>query len=83
MSLPVADVLDFEAANPRNDHRKEMRIRTRFGLSAARYYQRLHYIITVGVLLTQALEHDPITTQRLLRLQDERAAKRNTRKVTP
>ena len=82
MSAPLPAVIDFEAAHPASTPRKEVLIRKTFGLSAARYYQRLNAILTTSVLLTQALEHDPSTTNRLLTAIADRAAKR-TRKVNP
>jgi len=83
MSAALAEILDFEAVHLVHTPSKEILIRATFGLSAAQYYQRLFYILTTGVLLAQALEHDPVTTHQLQRLQAERAAKRQSRKVTP
>ncbi|WP_166790640.1 MULTISPECIES: DUF3263 domain-containing protein [unclassified Cryobacterium] len=78
----VTDVIDFEARFPAMSSRKEVAIRRTFRISAARYFQRLNAILTTQVLLTHALEHDPLTTARLLRAIEERATRRNARKVT-
>lgn len=77
--ISLAELLDFEAANPRAGSRKEALIRPTFNISAVRYYQQLTNILTTESLLTQALAHDPSTTRRLLRLREERVANRNTR----
>jgi hypothetical protein len=78
----IAQVIDFETKHPKHTPAKEALMRPTFGYGAARYYQRLNFILTTSVLLTQALEHNPTTTQRLLRQIEERAAARLTRKVT-
>jgi len=59
----VADLIDFAAAHegwPRG--RLEEAIRTRFGVSPARYYQLLHRAAGTR----DAAEHDPTTTRRIL-----------------
>lgn len=49
---------------------KEESIRRRFGMSPMRYYQRLNQVIRQP----EALEADPVTVSRLLRVADERHA---------
>lgn len=82
MTIALAELITFEAAHPRFTGAKQVLIRRTFTCSAARYYQQLNNILTTENLLTQALEQDPVTTRRLLRQRDERAATRDTRKVT-
>lgn len=64
MTTPtLVEVLDFEAANPGPaGGRKATRIRDRFGITPTRYYQLL-------ILYTNtpaALQHDPVTTHRVM-----------------
>uniref|UniRef100_UPI000E201F93 DUF3263 domain-containing protein n=1 Tax=Leifsonia aquatica TaxID=144185 RepID=UPI000E201F93 len=64
----LAALLAFEAANPdsRASGPKESRIRERFNVTAARYYQHLRYLITTNE--AAAREIDPHTVNRLLRV---------------
>jgi hypothetical protein len=65
-------ILDFERQWWRLPGAKEQAIHDQFGLSGTRYYQLLNALIdTAG-----ALEHDPVTTNRLRRLRDLRARRR-------
>ena len=68
------DILDFERQWwPRPDA-KEQAIRTRFGMSAARYYQVLNTVIDSPL----AVVHDPMLVKRLQRLRDARVAARSS-----
>jgi Protein of unknown function (DUF3263). len=75
LSSEDLSLLAFEKANTRNTPAKVERIRDTFGLSAARYYQRLHRIIDNP----HALEAEPMLVRRLLRLRAVRGAVRTVR----
>ncbi|GEK87225.1 DUF3263 domain-containing protein [Microbacterium aerolatum] len=68
-------ILALEAAWPRHGGAKEEAIRTKLGMSPARYYQLLWRLIDTE----QALEHDPLLVLRLRRLRDNRSDKRVAR----
>lgn len=68
-------ILALEAAWPRHGGMKEEVIRTKLGMSPARYYQLLGRLIDTE----QALEHDPLLVRRLRRLRDSRTDKRVAR----
>ncbi|WP_404438152.1 DUF3263 domain-containing protein [Microbacterium aerolatum] len=68
-------ILALEAAWPRHGGAKEEAIRTKLGMSPARYYQLLWRLIDTE----QALEHDPLLVRRLRRLRDNRSDKRVAR----
>lgn len=61
-------ILAFEAEWWRTPGNKERVIRERFGLSAARYYQRLNRLLDQP----EALAEQPTLVNRLLRLRDAR-----------
>jgi hypothetical protein len=63
----LEDVLEFErtvAPGPS----KELEVRRRFGISAARYHQLLDRLID----LPEALRYDPVLVGRLRRLREDR-----------
>ena len=70
--MPLSDrdraVIDFERSWWTLPGPKEVAIRDRFGMSAARYYQ------VVGSLIDspEALAYDPLLVRRLRRLRDRR-----------
>ena len=70
--MPLSDrdraVIDFERSWWTLPGPKEVAIRNRFGMSAARYYQ------VVGSLIDspEALAYDPLLVRRLRRLRDRR-----------
>ncbi len=68
-------ILALEAAWPRHGGAKEEAIRTKLGMSPARYYQLLWRLIDTE----QAQEHDPLLVRRLRRLRDNRSDKRVAR----
>ncbi len=68
-------ILALEAAWPRHGGMKEEVIRTKLGMSPARYYQLLGRLIDTE----QALEHDPLLVRRLRRLRESRTDKRVAR----
>ena len=68
-------ILALEAAWPRHSGAKEEAIRTRLGMSPARYYQLLGRLIDSE----QALEHDPMLVRRLRRLRERRTDQRASR----
>jgi hypothetical protein len=72
--LEVA-ILDFERDWWQHPGSKEQEIRTRFSLSAARYYQVLGRLIATPA----ALAYDPLLVKRLLRQRDERRRARVAR----
>ncbi|GAA4782145.1 DUF3263 domain-containing protein [Microbacterium gilvum] len=77
MPVPVltareSAILAFEAEWPWHGGAKEEAIRSRLGLSPARYYQLLGRIIDTEA----ALAADPLLVRRLRRLRDERTARR-------
>jgi hypothetical protein len=65
-------ILDFERGWWQRPGPKERAIRTRFGLSSARYYQLLNRLIDSP----EALRYDPMLVKRLRRL---RVARRRQR----
>lgn len=65
-----AELLAFERKHPRNDGHKELAIRDELGLAPARYYQLLGRLIW----LEEALEIDPMLTNRLRRQSMDRQA---------
>jgi hypothetical protein len=66
------DLLDFERGWWQHQGPKEREVRGRFGISAARYQQRLNRLID----LPEALAYDPILVRRLRRLRDHRRRRR-------
>ncbi|MGU3358158.1 DUF3263 domain-containing protein [Microbacterium sp. M4A5_1d] len=59
----TAQLLDFEAAHPTWTGKKDELCVSELGLRPGRYYMLLHR----AVLTREALEHDPVTTHRVLR----------------
>jgi Protein of unknown function (DUF3263) len=70
------EILDFEKASP-NGVPKEVAVRVRFGVSAARYHQLLDRLID----RPEALEYDPVLVRRLRRLREARREKRFARRL--
>lgn len=68
-------ILDFERTWWQEDGLKERAIRSRFGLSAARYYQLLNRLID----RPEALRYDPMLVRRLRRLRTARRRQRFAR----
>jgi hypothetical protein len=68
-------MLDFEREWVACQGRKETEIRSRFGVSAARYYQLLAKVIEQPA----AAEYDPFTTKRLRRSKQQRERQRTAR----
>lgn len=68
-------ILALEAAWPRHGGTKEEVIRTKLGMSPARYYQLLGRLIDTE----QALDHDPLLVRRLRRLRERRTDQRVAR----
>lgn len=66
------DLLDFERGWWQHQGPKERAVRERFGISAARYQQRLNRLID----LQEALAYDPMLVRRLRRLRDQRRRRR-------
>jgi uncharacterized protein DUF3263 len=73
------DILDFERGWWKVSLRKELAVRTRFGVSPARYYQLLNRLIDQP----EALEYDPMLVQRLRRLRETRRRRRFARRLGP
>jgi len=71
------DLLDFERSWSGASSGKDLAVRARFGLSAARYYQRLNRLID----RPEALEYDPMLVQRLRRLRESRRRTRFARRL--
>lgn len=71
-------ILTFESRYSRHTAAKEEAIREVFGLSAARYYQRLNAVIDSPA----AVRHDPMLVGRLQRTRDARAQARAARAFT-
>ena len=71
------EILAFEGSWWRTSRPKDVAIRARFGMSAARYYQALDRLID----RPEALEHDPMLVQRLRRLREARREKRFARRL--
>lgn len=63
LMVDTQQLLDFEAAHPTWTGKKEEAIMAELGMRPARYWQLLHR----AVLTREALEHDPVTTHRILR----------------
>ena len=61
-------ILALEAAWPRHSGAKEETIRSKLGMSPARYYQLLGRMIDTA----DALEYDPMLVKRLRRVRDLR-----------
>lgn len=61
-------ILDFERSWWTEDVPKELAIRSRFDLSATRYYQVLNDVLE----MPEAVEYDPLVVRRLRRLRDRR-----------
>jgi hypothetical protein len=59
----TAELLDFEAAHPTWTGKKDELCISVLGLRPARYYVLLHRAVETR----EALEHDPVTTHRVLR----------------
>lgn len=68
-------LLDFERDWAAHQGEKEAAIRSRFGVSAARYYQLLGRVVDHPA----AAAYDPLTVKRLLRRRDERERRRAAR----
>jgi hypothetical protein len=73
------DILEFEHRWWSVSGRKDVAVRTRFGISLARYYQLLNRLIDQP----EALEHDPMLVQRLRRLRETRRRRRFARRLGP
>ncbi|MFD0927247.1 DUF3263 domain-containing protein [Williamsia deligens] len=61
-------ILEFERLWWRTPGAKENAIREQFGLSPTRYYQRLNHLLSTH----EALQFDPIQTNRLRRIRSAR-----------
>jgi hypothetical protein len=61
-------ILDFERTWWTEPGPKDAAIRTRFGLSATRYYRLLNEILDSA----DAMDYDPLVVRRLRRLRDRR-----------
>lgn len=68
------DILAFESEFWRYPGSKERVIQERFGLTPARYYQRLNRLLDEPEVLAQ----HPVLVNRLLRKRAEREAKRSS-----
>jgi hypothetical protein len=68
-------MLDFEREWVAHQGRKDTEIRSRFGVSAARYYQLLARVIEEPA----AAQYDPFTTKRLRKRKQERERQRTAR----
>ncbi len=66
-------ILDFERGWWKQKGPKEVAVRERFGISAARYHQLLNRLID----RREALEYDPMLVRRLRRLREARRARRS------
>lgn len=66
-------ILAFERQWWRFPGAKETAIFDQFGISATRYYQQLHALLD----RPEAMQHDPMTVRRLLRLRDARRQARS------
>src|SRR5438270_2000173 len=71
------ELLDFEGDWWRSAVPKERAIRQRFGVSPARYHQRLNGLID----RPEALAYDPMLVRRLRRLREARRRKRYARRL--
>jgi len=79
----VAQLLAIEARHPGNTHEKWQAIKDELGVSPVRYYLDLVRMLNDEQQLAEALRTDPTTTNRLLRMRDERATTRKARHVHP
>jgi len=70
-------LLDFEAGWWRAERSKDDEIRTRFGLSTPKYYQRLNALIDNP----DALAYSPLLVKRLRRMREQRQADRSAHRV--
>ncbi|WP_269268845.1 DUF3263 domain-containing protein [Microbacterium sp. H37-C3] len=68
--VSTEQLLDFEAAHPTWTGSKEEAIIRELGLRPARYWQLLHRV----VLTREAVEHDPMTSHRIVRQIEERSS---------
>lgn len=75
LSARDRSILDFERQWWRHAGAKEEAIRSKFGLSAARYYQLLNAVIDSPA----AVRHDPMLVRRLQRARDARTRARAAR----
>lgn len=74
--ISVEQLLDFAAAHTgRFDGAVDEAIRAELGITPARYFQ----LLSRAIRTTAALEHDPQTTNRLLRQADQQARIRAAR----
>lgn len=71
------EMLDFEARWWQYAGAKEQAIRTRFDVSASRYYQMLNALIDRD----EALEADPMLVKRLRRMRAQRSRQRQARRA--
>lgn len=65
-------ILDFEAQYPTHSHVKADLIRAEFGMSPARYYQALGWLVDT----IDARAYDPATVVRVLERRDRGRARR-------
>lgn len=79
LELSVRDraILAMESQWFKYEGVKEQAIREQFGISSTRYYQLLRAIIQTPA----ALEADPLTTKRLLRVAESRARSRSAKRL--
>lgn len=71
------EILDFEREASRANGAGEMAVRSRFGISSARYYQVLNRLID----RPEALAYDPMLVQRLRRVRETRRRMRFARRL--
>ena len=71
------EILAFERSWWQSSAPKELAIHERFGISAARYYQRLNRLID----RQEALEFDPMLVRRLRRVREMRREMRFARRL--
>ena len=71
------EILDFEREWWKETGSKERAIRSRFGISVARYHQLLNKIVD----RPEALAYDPMLVRRLRRLREQRRRKRYARRL--
>jgi len=77
LSEDDAALLDFEATWFAEMVPKEQAIMERFGMSSARYYQRLNALLDSP----SALEHQPLLVKRLRRMRSQRQAERSASRL--
>jgi hypothetical protein len=70
-------ILDIERSWWKYEGAKATAIRGRLDVTEVRYYQLLHALLD----RPEALEHDPMTVRRLLRLRDVRRRQRRGRRT--